>query len=159
MRTPHVRVRGGLSCGLLALALAGCTAMGAKPSSPSAASSSVVTLTAALGGANEVPPNTRSGTGQAEAQFNRDTGELKWTVSYSGLSGPATMAHIHGPAAPTANAPVVVPFSNVGQSPITGTAKLTPAQAGDLLAGLYYVNIHTAAHPPGELRGQLMQKR
>lgn len=154
MLTRQVLVRRGLSCGLLVLVLAGCTAMGAKPSS-----SNVVTLTATLSGANEVPPNTRPGTGQAEAQFNRDTNELQWKVSYSGLSGPATMAHIHGPAAPTANASVVVPFTNVGQSPITGTAKLTPAQAGDLLAGLYYVNIHTAAHPPGELRGQLMTKR
>ncbi len=40
-------------------------------------------------------------------------------------------------------------------SPFKGSAKLTDAQAGDLMGGQWYVNIHTAAIPGGEIRGQL----
>jgi hypothetical protein len=83
---------------------------------------------------------------------------LKWNVSYSGLSGPATAGHIHGPAAPGANAGVMVPFSNVSSSPFSGQAQITPAQAAEIAAGRTYVNIHTAKSPAGEIRGQL-QKR
>lgn len=135
----------------LAAGLAGCSGMYGT----SARAPQMVKLMATLGGGNEVPPNTRPGTGMADVQFNRDTGELRYTVTYSGLSGAATGAHIHGPAAAGANAPVVVPFTKVDASPITGTAMLNPTQAGDLMAGLYYVNVHTAAHPGGEIRGQL----
>lgn len=142
-------LRAALAAGV-ALGLAACAS---KPPA------NVAMLTAALSGAQEVPPNTRTGTGQAEVSYNRDTGVLSYKVSYSGLSGPVTGAHIHGPAAAGANAGIVVPFSNVGTSPIAGEAKITPAQAGDLLAGLWYVNLHTAAHPPGEIRGQLRLKQ
>lgn len=130
--------------------MGGMAGMGGMMSRPA----QVVTLTAALSGAQEVPPNDKSATGQAEVTFNKDTQELKYRVTYAGLSGPATGAHIHGPAAAGANGPVVVPFASPG-SPISGEARLNPTQAGDLLAGLYYVNIHTAAHPGGEIRGQL----
>jgi hypothetical protein len=67
------------------------------------------------------------------------------------------MAHIHGPAAVGANAGVVVPFKAPVTSPITGTATLTDAQMADLEAGKYYANVHTAANPGGEIRGQLMK--
>lgn len=133
------------------LALAGCSSL----KNPFA--SSEVALSAHLAGSHQVPPNTRPGTGMAEASFNRDTRELRYTVTYSGLSGPATAAHIHGPAAPTANAPVVILFDSAA-SPIRGAARLSPAQAADLLAGRYYVNVHTAAHPGGEIRGQLVAR-
>lgn len=133
---------------VLALGLAGCSSL------KNPFSNSQVTLTASLSGASEVPPNGRTGSGSAEVTFNRETRDLRYTVRYSGLSGPATAAHIHGPAAPTANAPVVVLFDTVA-SPISGTSRLSPAQAADLLAGRYYVNVHTAAHPGGEIRGQL----
>ncbi len=142
----------GAAAGLLAA----CSHMGGMGGMMPRASQ-VVTLTATLNGAQEVPPNDKAGTGQAEVSFNKDTGELKYRVTYAGLSGPATGAHIHGPAAATANAPVVVPFASAA-SPIAGEAKLNPTQAGDLLAGLYYVNVHTAAHPGGEIRGQLRLK-
>jgi hypothetical protein len=145
-RTVVLRV--ALAAGLAA-ALAACAS---KPAA------NVAMLTATLSGAQEVPPNTRTGTGSAEVRYNRDTGMLSYKVSYSGLSGPVTGAHIHGPAGPGANAGIVVPFGNAGASPITGEAKITPAQAGDLMAGLWYVNLHTAAHPPGEIRGQLRLK-
>jgi hypothetical protein len=80
---------------------------------------------------------------------------LSWTVNYSGLSGPATAAHIHGPAEPGKNASPAVPFQNAGVNPITGSATLTDAQVADLNDGKYYVNIHTAANPGGEIRGQI----
>ena len=97
---------------------------------------------------------TSSGSGAGVFTFNPATRELGYTVTYKDLTGPATMAHIHGPAEPGANAGVVVPFA-AAASPIVGVATLTEAQAAELIAGKYYVNIHTAANKGGEIRGQL----
>lgn len=110
---------------------------------------------ATLNGASEVPPTASTGTGTATAMLNTATRRLSWDVTYSGLSGPARAAHIHGPAAPGKNAPVVIPFTGNLKSPIRGSKVLTPAQMSSLEAGDYYINIHTAKYPPGEIRGQL----
>jgi len=115
------------------------------------------TFTATLSGAAEVPANTAVGTGSLEAKLDKSTNQLTWSVTFIGLTGPATMAHFHGPAMPGANAGVAVPFPSA-VSPIEGKATLTPAQAADLLAGKWYANVHTAANPGGEIRGQLMLK-
>ena len=112
-------------------------------------------FTAAMTGAQEVPPVNTGATGSADVNYNRDTSILSYRVSYSGLSGPATAAHIHGPAGPGQNAGVIVPFTNVGTSPITGEVKITPEQFNQLASGQWYVNVHTAAHASGEIRGQL----
>jgi hypothetical protein len=93
-----------------------------------------------------------SGKGTATASLDSNTKTLTWTVDYSGLSGPATAAHIHGPADPGANAGIVVPFSGNLASPIKGSATLTDAQIAQLEAGKWYVNIHTEANKPGEIR-------
>ena len=98
-----------------------------------------------------------SGKGTAMASLDTNTKTLTWTVDYSGLSGPATAAHIHGPADPGANAGIVVPFSGNLASPIKGSATLTDAQIAQLEAGKWYVNIHTEANKPGEIRGQLVR--
>jgi hypothetical protein len=116
----------------------------------------VVKLTAELKGSNEVPPNNSSGSGNAEATFDTNTKTLTYAVTYSGLSGPALGAHFHGPSEPGKNAGIALPFKSV-QSPIQGTATLTDAQTADLLAGKWYANIHTAANPGGELRGQMVK--
>ena len=116
----------------------------------------VVKLQADLKGSNEVPPNSSSGSGKAEAAFDTQTKVLTYTVTYAGLSGPAMGAHFHGPGEAGKNAGIVLPFKTV-QSPIQGSATLTDAQAADLLAGKWYANIHTAANPGGELRGQIMK--
>ena len=109
-----------------------------------------------LSSAAEVPPNTSGGTGTVETAFNKQTNELSWIVTYQGLSGPLTAAHFHGPAMPGANAGVVVPVAaGITASPIKGSATLTPAQAADLSAGKWYLNLHTAANPGGEVRAQI----
>jgi hypothetical protein len=110
-----------------------------------------------LDGKSEVPPNTAAGTGTADLDYDAASKKLSWKITYSGLSGPATAAHFHGPAAAGANAGVKVPIANPGTSPVEGSATLTDEQAADLVAGKYYINIHTAAHAGGEIRGQVMK--
>ena len=87
--------------------------------------------------------------------MNKDTHVLSWTVTYAGLSGPTTGGHFHGPAMAGQNAGVVVPLGGSLASPIKGMATLTAAQESDLMAGKWYLNLHTAAHPGGEIRGQV----
>ena len=98
-----------------------------------------------------------SGKGAATASLDTASKTLTWDVDYSGLSGPVTAAHLHGPADPGANAPVVVPFNGSLATPIKGSATLTDAQIQQLEAGKWYVNIHTEANKPGEIRGQLVR--
>ena len=119
-----------------------------------AASAEVIKLQAELKGSNEVPPNTSSGSGKAEASFDTGTKVLTYTVTFAGLTGPALGAHFHGPSEPGKNAGIALPFKSA-ESPVNGTATLTDAQSADLLAGKWYANIHTAANPGGELRGQM----
>jgi CHRD domain len=138
---------------VLGVTVLGVTVLGVTVLS-TAADAEVVKLTAELKGGNEVPPNNSSGSGKAEATFDTDSKVLTYTVTYSGLSGPALGAHFHGPSEPGKNAGISLPFKSA-QSPIEGTATLTDAQAADLLAGKWYANVHTAANPGGELRGQM----
>ena len=134
-----------------AVSIAGCSWMPGM-------SSDTMSMKNALTGAQEVPPVTTSGSGTVDSTFDKSTNTLTWTVTYSGLSGPVTAGHIHGPAAAGANAGVVIPFTGNLSSPITGKATLTAAQAADLAAGRYYVNLHTAKNPGGEIRAQLTGK-
>ncbi|MBV8697123.1 CHRD domain-containing protein [Bradyrhizobium sp.] len=122
----------------------------------SIARAETIKLHADMKGSNEVPPNTSPGSGTAEATFDTDSKLLTWTVTYSNLTGPVMGAHFHGPVEAGKNAGIVLPFKTV-ESPIQGSATLTDNQATDLLAGKWYANIHTAANPGGELRGQMMK--
>jgi hypothetical protein len=113
-----------------------------------------MTFKASLAAATEVPPNDSAATGTVTATYDTASKKLSWQGSYSGLSGPATAGHFHGPADPGKNAGVAVPITATS-SPFQGTADLTDAQAADLMAGKWYVNVHTEAHKGGEIRGQL----
>ena len=118
-----------------------------------------ISFTVPLTGAEQVPPVETSGSGSAAITYDPATRVVTWTVTYSGLSGPATRAHFHGPAAMGKNGPVVVWLSTKGSpavSPFKGEATLTAAQAAQFTAGEWYVNVHTRAHPGGEIRGQVI---
>ncbi len=112
-------------------------------------------MKAMLDGKSEVPTNASAGTGTADIDYDAATKKLSWKLTYSGLSGPATAAHFHGPAELGKNAAVAVAIPNAGKSPVEGSATLTDVQAADLTAGKFYINIHTAANPGGEIRGQV----
>lgn len=113
-----------------------------------------MTMKVKLSGAEEVPPTKTSGTGNADVTYDTASKKLSWKMTYSGLTGPATMAHFHGPAEPGKNAPVLVPITPP-TSPSEGSATLTDAQAAELMAGKMYINVHTEANKGGEIRGQV----
>ena len=136
------------------ITLASVTALAIMVSTASFAD--MLNLGATLSGAAEVPPNASAGMGQLQAEFDKASKTLRYTLRYSGLSGPVKAGHFHGPAEAGKNAGVALGINNAGESPVQGSAVLTADQAADLLAGKWYVNLHTAANPGGEVRGQVI---
>jgi len=117
----------------------------------------LLTVSTTLSGASEVPANASTATGTVSGTFDKVTKQLLLTISFNGLTVNASAAHIHK-AAVGVNGGVVIGFSGVpavtsGSFTYSGT--LTAGQETDLLAGLYYVNVHNASFPGGEIRGQL----
>jgi hypothetical protein len=122
----------------------------------SAASAATVNYSARLNGRSEVPKTDSKGTGKFDATFDTQTKALNYTLTFDGLSGPATAAHIHGPATRKESAGVVAPLGDKSPtSPISGTVTLTDDQAKALASSKLYVNVHTAANASGEIRGQI----
>ena len=121
---------------------------------PLAASAAEMTMKTELSAAQEVPPTDSKGMGTADVTYDDATKMLTWTVTFSDLTGPATAAHFHGPAKEGENAGVAIPIEGM-ESPMKGSATLTDEQAQQLADGLLYVNVHTAANPKGEIRGQV----
>jgi hypothetical protein len=136
----------------LALLLMSSAAFTACKKDDAPAATSTVKLTAAINGQQEVPANTSTGTGTMTGSYDKTTRVLTYTVTYQGITPSA--GHIHQ-AAPGVNGGVIVPFSSVAASPITGTATLSEADAAKLLAGETYVNFHTQAYTSGEIRGNI----
>jgi CHRD domain len=137
-KKPHPRVR-ILAKALLLGALSVGTAFAAD-------------INVTLSGANEVPPVTTSANGGGTITIG-DDGSVSGSVSTTGIAG--TAAHIHN-GATGANGPVIVPFTKEGDTyTAPAGAKLTEAQMASFKAGDLYVNVHSAANPGGEIRGQL----
>jgi hypothetical protein len=108
----------------------------------------------ALTGAQEAQPVTTNATGTFDGTYNRDTKILTYTLTYSGVN--PTGMHFHkGPLGVAG--PVVIPIT-VSASPLSAqTPALTAEQEADLLAGNWYVNVHSQEYPAGEIRGQLVR--
>jgi hypothetical protein len=96
-----------------------------------------------------------SGTGTGTITLDTVSNALSWSITWSGLSGTPTLMHFHGPALPNQNAGVQVDTGVVGP-PVVGNAILTAGQEADLLAGLWYLNLHTTTFGAGEIRGQVL---
>jgi hypothetical protein len=116
----------------------------------------LVALAADLSGAEVVPPAQTAGRGEFAAVYDRATRLLRWKSNVEGLYGEVLGASFNGPADLDQNAPVVIEWqSAAGRARYEGRATLTPSQASNLLAGMWYVNVRTRAFPQGELRGQI----
>lgn len=129
-----------------------------KKDSNTTTTSNTVTFTATLNGASEVPSTTSTATGTANFTYDKTTYILTGTVTFSGLT--AVAGHIHKGAVGVAGG-VIFPLSTATPltSPINFTSPpLDATQRADLLANMYYVNLHSVAFSGGEVRGQLMQK-
>jgi hypothetical protein len=112
-----------------------------------------------LKASNEVPPNDSKGTGSVSVTYDPASKTLSWDGTYSGLSGPATAAHFHtGEAGKNGGVTVPIFAGKTAGSPFKGSKALTDAQARDLMDGRFYVNVHTAAHKAGEIRGQVLKQ-
>lgn len=96
------------------------------------------------------------GTGAGWVQLDPETDTIEWSFIFGNLTGPATAAHFHGPAAPGENAGPQVPLDH-SSNPIIGSTIINEAQKTDLLNEMWYINIHTAANPDGEIRGQVLK--
>jgi hypothetical protein len=99
-----------------------------------------------------------SGSGTTTGTYNAATNTLQYNVTWTGLTGTATLGHFHGPALAGANASPVITFNLINNGAVgsaTGTITLNDTQEADLLAGKWYSNIHTQANGGGEIRGQV----
>lgn len=117
---------------------------------------------ATLEGASVVPPVETKANGWFEAVYRPSTKVVEYRLNLVGLSGPVTMAYLHGPAPAGQNAPQVVPinppFYSDG-STISDGVTLTREQADELLAGNWYISVRTAKYPEGEIRGQIVAQQ
>lgn len=116
-----------------------------------APASTTTNLSATINGMQQVPANSSTATGAFTGVYSSSTNQLTYTVTFQGLT--PTSAHIHT-GTPGYNGAVAIPFSSL-TSPITGTVTLTADQANQLLNNGMYVNMHSAAQPGGEIRGDI----
>ncbi|HVY68489.1 MAG TPA: LamG-like jellyroll fold domain-containing protein [Verrucomicrobiae bacterium] len=122
------------------------------------ATNQVSMLVATLNGAAEVPATTSTGTGYAVVSIDGNT--VSYLVTFSGLTGPAIAAHVHGPGTVGVNAPVVLPLNPLGPIGTSGlygdTVSATSEQILALQLQAAYFNIQTTLNPNGEIRGQIL---
>ncbi len=119
--------------------------------------------TITLSGAQEVPANASTGTGTGQISFNPTTKIINYSFSWQLGSTTATTTNMHFHGAEDGSdikSSVVVigitGFPTTSTGTMTGqTVALTDAQVNQLLAGKWYLNIHSSTVPGGELRGNI----
>lgn len=124
-----------------------------------AAAETLFAFSAQLNGAQENPPVASGSQGVALVLLVKETNQVCYRLSYSPLDGTEILAHFHGPAAPSQNAPVLVdisPSPSPFGSPKHGCVQFTKDQAKLLTKGLVYINVHSTAAVSGEIRGQVL---
>lgn len=122
------------------------------------AAATLFQLSASLDGLQETPPVATPGTGSATITYDDATNLLSWTISFSGLIGTINNAHFHGPApvGTPAGVRVAIPFTTgLTADTLVGFTTITDAFEAELLAELWYINIHSTSWPAGEIRGQV----
>jgi len=117
--------------------------------------------TITMTGAQETTPVTTTSTGKIDANYNRLTKTLSYTVTFSGLSDSAVNAHIHGLGEPGVMAGVLQtfsPFPRRKEGSYSGALLIDGVKFTEeyLLGGRYYINIHSKTFGNGEIRGQLI---
>ena len=112
-----------------------------------------VTFTATLSGTNEVPPNGSANSGTTLVTIDPSTGAIAWTTSSTIPQTSATGHHIHRGVA-GANGTIVVNFGTSYSGVVAAATVLASEIVGNPSG--FYVNLHTAAFPGGELRAQLV---
>jgi len=148
------------------------------PTAPAAPVSKIVNFKATMNGANEVPPNTTTGSGTFTATLDTSTNVFTYDLTFTGLTAPVNNGHIHGPAAVGANSGTTINFNTLagatfsfgqtsgtghGTAVLTAGTQITATVNGDslkklLFAGLTYANIHTTQNSGGEIRGQILKQ-
>lgn len=114
-----------------------------------------VSFASTLNGAAEVPATPSTATGTATGTYNTNTNILTVNVTYSGMT--ASAAHIHEGSI-GASGGVVFPFGTLTSPMSLTTVALSAAQETALMNNQYYINIHSATYPNGEIRGQLIKQ-
>jgi len=106
------------------------------------------------------PSSVPDAGGRAYVTLDTNTNQIAWVIEYYALSGEITAIHFHGPAGHGEAGDVAVVIDNTAETvgKLTGTADISAEQAGHLMAGMWYVNIHTELNAPGEIRGQLIEQ-
>jgi hypothetical protein len=148
----RIAVRLFLASALLPLmVLSGCMSYMSDPAG------SNISLNGSLDGEHEVPANASTAGGYLTAQYSTATRILKWRLVVNGLSSPIIRAAFHGPD-PMGNDAAIVPINPpFDGTQHAGSTTLTEHQAGDLLAGRWYVDIRTDKFPAGEIRGPVLR--
>ena len=120
----------------------------------------VVGMVVTIAGGNEVPPTPSTASGTGEIVLDTASRQLSWKMKWSGLSAPLSATHFHGAAPATANAGILLPIPapNATAGEAAGSAVVTEQQVADILAGRWYINVHTPNYPAGEIRGQVVRR-
>ena len=115
---------------------------------------------ALLNSGQEVPPRRSGAVGVFTGTYNKTTNMFHYQLSFNGLVGTESAAHIHGPAEKAENASVLFGIVNPGDDEL-GTSKFgfvgpfTEDERDALNRGLLYINVHSSMFPGGEIRGQI----